>query len=126
MIVTAPILAAGAAAIKVGIDFEEGMSRVQAVSGATAEDMEKLKSQAKELGESTRFSARETANGMEFLARAGWNTSEIMAGMSGLLDFASLCAMDLGRVYYVNSYIMSSFTFETNKSHLVMDVLSNA
>ena len=126
MRVTAPILAAGAAAIKVGIDFEEGMSRVQAVSGATAEDMEKLKSQAKELGESTRFSARETANGMEFLARAGWNTSEIMAGMPGLLDLAASSAMDLGRAADVTSNIMSSFNIEAEKSGYVADVLAHA
>src|SRR5690625_1594865 len=51
MRVTTPILGAGAAALKVGMDFEEGMSRVQAISGASAQEIEKLTQQGKEWGE---------------------------------------------------------------------------
>src|SRR5699024_6737209 len=47
MRVTTPILAAGAAALKVGMDFEEGMSKVQAVSGASGDDLEALREKAK-------------------------------------------------------------------------------
>ena len=34
--------AIGAASIKVGMDFESGMSKVQAISGATADEMDAL------------------------------------------------------------------------------------
>jgi len=68
--VTTPILGLAAGALKVGMDFEEGMSKVQAISGATGEDLEALSGQARELGETTRFSATEAASGMEFLAMA--------------------------------------------------------
>lgn len=58
MRVTAPLLGAGAAALKVGMDFEAGMSQVQALSQATSDEMEKLSGMAKDLGETTRFSAK--------------------------------------------------------------------
>src|SRR5690625_4174027 len=126
MRVTTPILGAGIAALKVGMDFEEGMSRVQAISGASGEELAKLTEQAKQLGESTRFSAREAADGMEFLARAGWNTSEIMAGMPGLLDLAASSAMDLGNAADITSNIMSAFNIEAEKAGYVADVLAHA
>lgn len=126
MRVTTPILGAGIAALKVGMDFEEGMSKVQAISGATGEELGKMRDQAKELGESTRFSAREAADGMEFLARAGWDTTEIMAGMPGLLDLAASSAMDLGRAADITSNIMSAFNLEAEKAGYIADVLSHA
>src|SRR5690625_3389738 len=126
MRVTTPILGAGAAALKVGMDFEEGMSRVQAISGASAQEIEKLTQQSKELGETTRFSATQAADGMEFLARAGWNTSEIMAGMPGLLDLAASSAMDLGNAADITSNIMSAFNIEAEKAGYVADVLAHA
>ena len=42
--VTAPIAAIGGAAIKIGMDFEQSMSKVKAMSGATDEQMKKLES----------------------------------------------------------------------------------
>ena len=76
-----------AAAIKVGSDFEAGMSRVKAISGATEEEFEQLRKQAIQLGADTAFSSSEAAQGMENLAAAGFETNEIMDAMPGLLDF---------------------------------------
>ncbi|MDQ0257940.1 chromosome segregation ATPase [Evansella vedderi] len=58
MRVTAPIVGLGSAALKVGMDFEESMSQVQAVSGATGEGLNNLTEMAKEMGATTRFSAK--------------------------------------------------------------------
>jgi phage-related minor tail protein len=68
--VTTPLLGVGAASLKVGMDFEEGMSRVEALTGATEADLGSLEDQAREMGETTRFSATEAADGMGFLAMA--------------------------------------------------------
>lgn len=67
---TAPILGLAAGALKVGMDFEEGMSKVQAISGATGDDMKQLEGQARKMGSETRFSATEAAEGMSYLAMA--------------------------------------------------------
>lgn len=126
MRVTTPILGLAGAAIKVASDFEEGMSKVQAVSGATAEEMEKLEEQAKEMGETTRFSATEAASGQEFLARAGFEANQIISAMPGLLDLAASSNMDLGRAADIASNIISGFGYEANEAGRVADVLAKA
>src|SRR5690625_5142532 len=97
MRVTAPILGLGGAALKVGMDFEEGMSKVQALTQGTASDMERLEEQARDLGATTRFSATEAADEMGFLVMAGFETNEILETMPGLLDLSSYLGIDLVR-----------------------------
>lgn len=126
MKVTAPIAAAGGLILKAGLDFEEAMSKVQAISGATGDDLAALTEQAKELGSSTRFSASEAAAGMEFLARAGWDATEIMDGMPGLLDLAAASAMDLGRAADITSNVMSAFGLAADTAGHVADVFAAA
>lgn len=126
MKVTAPIVAMGAGILKAGIDFEASMSKVQALSGATGAEMAKLEEQAKELGATTAFSASQAADGMAFLAMAGWETSDIIAGMPGLLDLAASGALDLGRAADITSNIMSAFSIEASKAGHVADVLAAA
>ncbi|ARK32127.1 phage tail tape measure protein [Halalkalibacter krulwichiae] len=126
MRVTTPILGAAAAALKVGMDFEEGMSKVQALTQASESEMKSLSDQAKELGSTTRFSASQAADAMGFLGMAGWETSEIMAGMPGLLSLAAAGAMDLGRAADITSNIMSSFGIQAQNAGHVSDVLAAA
>ncbi|EPY2290971.1 phage tail tape measure protein [Clostridium sporogenes] len=67
--VSMPLAAVGGVAIKAGMDFESEMSKVQAISGATGEDFGKLKGIAQEMGAKTKFSATESAQGLEYMAR---------------------------------------------------------
>jgi len=60
---TAPIAGIGAAAIKIGMDFEESMSKVKAMSGATNEEMVLLEKAARDAGASTSKSAKDAADG---------------------------------------------------------------
>ncbi len=83
------------AAVKTGSDFEKQMSRVQAISGATGEDFEKLRDQAIQLGADTSFSASSAAEGMENLAAAGFEVNEITEAMPGLLALAAASGEDL-------------------------------
>ena len=91
---TLPVLAIGTAAVTTGNDFEAQMSRVQAIAGATGDELEQLTQQAMDLGAETSFSASEVAEGMENLASAGFNTQEIMEAMPGLLDLAASSGAD--------------------------------
>ena len=72
MPVSAGVTALGTAAVKMTSDFDSGMSRVAAISGATDEELAKLRQTAKDLGASTAFSASEAAACMENLASAGF------------------------------------------------------
>src|SRR5699024_4495189 len=126
MKVTAPIVGAGAAALTAGMNFEEGMSKVQAISGATSEELEQLEDMAKDLGETTRFSATEASEGMSFLAMAGFETNEILDSMPGLLNLAAAGQLDLGRAADITTNVMSGFNLEAEETGRVSDILAES
>ncbi|MED1910781.1 phage tail tape measure protein [Brevibacillus laterosporus] len=112
--------------IKTAADFESSMSRVAALSSASAGDLAKLTTKAKELGASTVFSASQAAEGMQFLAMAGYKTNEIIAAMPGLLDAAAAGQTDLGTTADIVSNILSGFGIAAGDTGRVADVLTKA
>lgn len=112
------------ASVMVAANFEQSMSRVQAVSGATAEEMMRLEETARELGESTEFSASNAADGMAFLAQAGYSVNEIIEAMPGVLNAASAGQLDLARSADIVSNILSGFGMEAAETNRVVDVLT--
>lgn len=126
MKITAPVVALGAGILKTGIDFEAAMSKVQAISGSTGDEMAAMTAQAKELGATTVFSASQAASGMEFLARAGWDAQAVMAAMPGMLNLAASGALELGEAADITSNIMSAFSIEASQAGRVADILAVA
>ena len=123
---TLPVLAIGTAAVTTGNDFEAQMSRVQAIAGATADELEQLTNQAIDLGASTSFSASAVAAGMENLASAGFTTQEIMDAMPGLLDLAASSGADLARSSEIAASAIRGFGLEANSSAHIADVFAEA
>lgn len=123
---TLPVLAIGTAAVTTGNDFEAQMSRVQAIAGATGDELEQLTEQAIELGASTSFSASEVAAGMENLASAGFTTQEIMEAMPGLLDLAASSGADLATSSEIAASAIRGFGLEASSSAHIADVFAEA
>ena len=123
---TLPVLAIGTAAVTTGNDFEAQMSRVQAIAGATGDELEQLTQQAMDLGAETSFSASEVAEGMENLASAGFTTSEIMEAMPGLLDLAASSGADLATSSEIAASAIRGFGLEANTAGHVADVFAEA
>ena len=123
---TLPVLAIGTAAINTGNDFEAQMSRVQAIAGATKDELKQLTDQAIDLGASTSFSASEVAEGMENLASAGFTTQEIMEAMPGLLDLAASSGADLATASEIAASAIRGFGLEASTSAHVADVFAEA
>lgn len=121
---TTAVAGIGAAAIKAGADFEAQMSRVKAISGATGAELEKLKDQAIQLGADTSFSASEAAEGMENLAAAGFETSEIMDAMPGLLDLAAASGESLANSSDIAASTLRGFGLAASEAGHVADVLA--
>lgn len=113
-------------AVKTAADFESAMSRVGALSGASGKEMQSLTKEAQRLGATTSFSASQAAEGMQYLAMAGWDTSEILEGMTGVLDMAAAGQVELGDAANIASNIMSGFGMEASKSADVADILTKA
>lgn len=118
------VTGAFAGAVKIGSDFEAQMSRVQAISGATGEEFEKLRQQAIDLGADTAFSASEAAQGMENLAAAGFTTQEIMNAMPGLLNLAAASGEDLATSSDIAASALRGFGLNASEAGHVADVLA--
>ena len=121
---TTALAGVATAAIKVGSDFEAQMSRVQAISGATGDELESLKNQAIQLGADTAFSAKEAAEGMENLAAAGFTTTEIMDAMPGMLNLAAAAGEDLAASSDIAASTLRGFGLEASDAAHVADVLA--
>lgn len=124
--VTVPLLAVGAAGLKVATDFEKGMSEVKAISGATGEQFDALKEKAIELGGSTAFSANEVAAAMTEMAKAGWSSQQIIDGMGGVLDAAAASGEGLAAVSTIVADAITGFGMEAKESTRVADLLTQA
>ncbi|OPA75445.1 phage tail tape measure protein [Campylobacter pinnipediorum subsp. pinnipediorum] len=112
--------------IKLGVEFESDMARVKALSGANADEFEKLKQTAKDLGASTTFSASQAAQGMQFLSMAGFKANETVEAMPGLLALASAGATDLATTSDIASNILTGFGLKASEMGRVADVMSKA
>lgn len=124
--ISAPLFGVGVAAAKVGGDFEEQMSRVKAISGATGDTFEQMKQQAIDLGAKTAFSAKESAAGMENLASAGFSAQEIMKAMPGLLDLAAVSGGDVALASENTATALRGFGLEASEAGHVADVFARA
>lgn len=89
------IIDLGKQSIKTGMDFEKSMSEVKAISGATGESYQKLEGKARECGESTIFSASESAQALKFMALAGWDVEKSTNSLEGVLNLAAASGMGL-------------------------------
>ena len=124
--VTAPIAAFGALSTKTFAGFNDGMREVAALSGSTGDELQMLTDQAKNLGATTRFSASEAAEGMKFLALAGFDTAEIMETMPGILNLAAASGENLALVSDIVSDSLGSFRLEAGDASMIADVLAKA
>tara|TARA_R110002020_G_scaffold369336_4_gene581193 strand:+ start:1658 stop:4567 length:2910 start_codon:yes stop_codon:yes gene_type:complete len=121
---TLPIVGLGAVALKTAGDFEKSMNKVRAVSGATGEDFEHLETMAKELGRTTAFTAGEAADGMSFLAMAGFKVNDILGSMPGVLDLAAAGQMDLAEAADISSNILTGFGRTADQMDETVDILT--
>lgn len=120
------VTAIGTAGLKVAADFEEGMSKVKAISGATGSEFDALRDKAIELGADTAFSSSEVAEAMTEMAKAGWSSQQILDGMSGVLDAAAASGEELGTVSTIVADAITTFNLEASESSRVADLLTEA
>lgn len=121
--------AAGAgisSAVRTIANFSQEMSTVRAITRATGSEFQSLRNLAKDLGATTRYSATEAAQGMTFLARAGFNTSQVMASIGDTLKLAQAGALDLGSAADIASNVLTGFRLKAEEASRVVDVLAFA
>lgn len=106
------------------LDFNSSMKKVQAISGATAEEFKLLEKEAKRLGATTKFTAGESAAAMEKMALAGFSTKDIIASMPGVLDLAAASGEDVAMVSDIITDNLTAFNMSAKDTGRFADVLS--
>lgn len=124
--VTGAIAGIGAAAVKVGADFDSSMSKVKALSGANEEQFAQLRQAALDAGETTAFSASEAADALGYMALAGWDADQSMTALPGVLDLAAASGMDLAAASDMVTDYLSAFGLEAAQASSFSDMLAYA
>lgn len=106
------------------VDFSDEMAKVRAISGATADQFEQLKTKAADLGTTTRFTATQAAEGMTFLSRAGFTANQTLSAIGPTLNLAQAGALDLGRAADIVSNVMSAFGIEAERTNEAVDAMA--
>lgn len=116
----------GVAAVKTTADFDSEMSKVSAISGATGTDLDKLRGKAREMGAKTKFSASEAAQGMQYMAMAGWKTQDMMDGLEGIMNLAAASGEDLASTSDIVTDALTAFGLSAKDSGHFSDILAAA
>lgn len=112
--------------VKKAAEFEAQMSTVQAISGATGDDLAKLSALAKEMGATTQFTAVESGKALEYMAMAGWKTNQMIGGLPGIMNLAAASGEDLGSVSDIVTDALTAFRMSAEDAGRFADVLAQA
>lgn len=124
--ITTPLLGLGTISVKTAADFQESMSKVSAISGATGDDLARLTDMAKHMGATTKFSASESAEAFQYMAMAGWKTEDMLSGISGIMNLAAASGEDLALVSDIVTDALTAFGLSASDSARFADVLAAA
>jgi TP901 family phage tail tape measure protein len=106
--------------------FDDVMRKVGSIMGASQVEMQTLTQLTKDLGATTRYTAQEAAQGLEFLAMAGFSASESMEALPQVLNLAQASATDLGSTADILTNIMAGYGIKVEDLAGTTDVLTAA
>nr|DAI35739.1 MAG TPA: minor tail protein [Caudoviricetes sp.] len=112
--------------VKTYKDFQQQMSTVAAISGASGSELDALTAKAKEMGANTAFSATEAAKAFEYMGMAGWKSSDMISGIAGIMNLAAASGEELGRVSDIVTDALTAFGLQASDSAHFADVLAQA
>lgn len=124
--VTVPLLAVGTAAVATAAKFDASMSEVQAISGATGYEFTALAEKAKQMGATTKFTASESAQALKYMAMAGWDTTQMLDGLDGVMLLAAASGEELATTSDIVTDAMTAFGLEAKEAGHFSDVLAQA
>tara|TARA_R110000803_G_scaffold115891_1_gene184513 strand:+ start:677 stop:2863 length:2187 start_codon:yes stop_codon:yes gene_type:complete len=123
---SAPIAAIGVSAVRTFATFEAEMSKVKAVSGASAAEFAKLESEAKRLGSTTTFTASQVAGLQVEFAKLGFTASEITKVTESTLFLAQAAGTDLARAAEVAGATLRGFGMDVSETGHLTDVMAQS
>ena len=112
--------------ISTSANFDEQMSKVQAISGAYGEDLETLRGLAMEMGRTTKYSAIEAGEALEYMGMAGWKSDQMISGLPGILNLAAAAGEDLGTTSDIVTDALTAFGLGAEDAGRFSDILAAA
>lgn len=133
-------------------EFEQQMSKVKAIAGTVADNdlpsiiqkanemslmfkegsdstetaMNILSAKAKQMGATTEFTAAQAGEAMEYMAMAGWKTSDMLNGIEGIMYLASASGEDLASTSDIVTDALTAFGLSASDAGHFSDVLAQA
>lgn len=122
--INSKIIGFGKNAIQVGVQFEQSMATFHAVSGATADELERVEAKAKELGKNTKYSASEASDAFGYMALAGFSVEDSLYSVEKVLKLATVGQMDLALTSDMYTDTLSALGLELQDTEHYMDILA--
>lgn len=113
-----------AGAVQGAAELEAKLSAVQAVSGATASELARLRAAAEEAGSSTKFTATEAADALGNLSRSGLDATQAIEALQPTLALASAGGIDLAESSSLVTKVLAGFGLEAAEAGRIADVLA--
>lgn len=104
--------------VGVGMTFDASMSQVAATMGTTVDQIGNLTKVAKEMGSTTKFTATQAADALNYLALAGYDASKAAEVLPSVLNLAAAGGMDLAYASDLVTDAMASLNLEANKQNV--------
>lgn len=118
-------LAIGVTAVQSFMEFDQAMSRVEADTHATGDSLTALRDKAIEAGSRTVYSATESADAIDELAKAGMSVQNILnGGLDGALDLAAAGNMDVAKAAEIAASALGQFGLDGSQASHVADLLA--
>ena len=105
-------------------EFEQSMKRLGVISGATEDDLALLEQRAKDLGESTVYSASQVAEGMNAMAMAGLTATQQLAGIDSVLSTATIGMITLEEATLISVRAMNAFGLKASDMGTISDIMA--
>lgn len=123
---TAPLMAFGAAGLKVAADFDTAMAEISARTGLVGTDLEEIRQLALQMGADTAFSAQDAADAFLQLLSSGQTAKEAIATLPAVLTAAAASGAALGETADTVTDIMATFGLETNDAAMIVEAMARA
>lgn len=135
--VTTALSACATYCVKVGSEFEAAMSQVEAISDASSKTvvtdsgevvdaLQALTDKAKEMGATTKFTATESAEALNYMAMAGWEPQQMYEGLAGIMNLAAASGENLASVSDIVTDALTAFGMEAGEAGHFADILATA
>jgi hypothetical protein len=111
---------------KTSADFNKNISKVQAISNATAADMAALRNQARDLGATTEKTASEVAGLQIELAKLGYTAKQIKESTGAILDFSTASDYSLADSAKLVATTLKAFGEEADQARRFTDVMAKS